>query len=89
MPSGVGPGIPPVRLGQHGDSVARVAQQIQPRWRGHERPFAAEGATVSRLGREGFGLLAHDGHVSTSQPCWHQSPASVSLAYEMSGSIST
>jgi hypothetical protein len=59
MPSGVGSAIRPVRLGQHGDSAARVAKQIQPRWRGHERPFAAEGAADPRLGRGGFDLLPH------------------------------
>ena len=53
---GVGSVIWLVRLGQHGDSVACVAKQVHPGWRGRERPFPAEGATASRLDRGGFGF---------------------------------
>jgi hypothetical protein len=66
--------IQPLRLGQNGDLVARVAEQVYPRWRRHERPFAAEGAMVTRLGCGGFGLLIHAGQVSTCRPCWQQPP---------------
>jgi len=65
MRGGCGDGFLLLRLGQHGDSVACVAKQVYPGWRGHERPFAAERATVSGLGCGGFGLLVHAGQAIT------------------------
>ena len=66
MASGVG--SVSLLLGQQGDSLACVADQMEPRWGGHERSFAAEGATVSRLGCGGFGLLLHARQFSTLPP---------------------